>query len=528
MKRKTAFQYTAYIVVLVCFSIFLANCGSDEASPTDPSTTSVLPDIVFFNTADPSPMVLFEGRAKDNFRVETVLISFNNGAVWHTTDIDNTSPNTLWDVAWSYLASETDIPAVMNSVLLRAIDADANEVTSSPITLEKQTGGAVGNLTTMFSGAIAGQVIALSSGSGGAYGNGAVSLTIPVNVNLTVRGSGYGNTATSGGLTFPGASSTATILQSPLSDANIFSVDADLTISNMRFIGAQNGIRVSDVSDLDHQLSMTDLVFDGQGAWAVQAVDDDDGVSVQFLSSVVDASGGTSTTRGGLYLESVQYLVDSSEIYFHTDPGGPDDGTDQGAGIQVVGGTGEITDSIFDDNALAIWASGGSPVITLCDIAGAAFTTYGINLTGGPGEAEIRRNTIDGNTGYGLRVGGEMELVLRNNAITSNGLSGVLIDSELNNPSLINIDMGKTSDRGNNLLDNNTHPNNISGFETQVYVTQATQEGSTWIPANWNYWGYSTPTEVDFAGVDDGENGGGRATLGIGNFWASLNSEVGP
>ncbi|UCF88945.1 MAG: hypothetical protein JSV70_01425, partial [bacterium] len=60
------------------------------------------------------------------------------------------------------------------------------------------------------------------------------------------------------------------------------------------------------------------------------------------------------------------------------------------------------------------------------------------------------------------------------------------------------------------------------------YVTQDTQEGFTFIPANWNYWGYVDPVLVGQAGVDDGELGGGRATLAIGNFHPTIIPEVGP
>ncbi len=528
MKRKANSLNTIYIVVLFVLFTFLANCGSDSTAPADPSSTSEIPDIVFFNTGDPSPVFLFEGRATDNTRVETVFISFNNGAIWHTADIDSLPPNTIRNVEWSYSATFGDIPAAMNTVLIRALDGDANEVISSPIPLEKQSGSAVTNLENMFAGASSGQVIGLSSGVGGAYGNNTTGPSIPIDVTLKIVGSGYGSTVTSGGLNFPAAASTATFIQSSVSSVSIFSVDADLTLKGMRLLGAENAVRIFDSAGPDPQLTVESCVFDGQGAWAVYAEDDDQVVNIRFLDSIVDASQADNSSRGGLFLDNVAYQIEGSEFYYHTDPGGPTDGADQGAAVQVFDGAGEIIDSIFEDNALAIWASGGDAIITSCNISSTVDTTYGINLTGGPGAANISRNTIDGHTGYGLRVGGEMELILRKNAITNNGLSGVLIDSELNNPSLININMGTSTDKGNNLLDDNDHPNGIAGYETQVYVTQATQEGSTWIPANWNYWGYASRTEVDFAGVDNGENGGGRATLAIGNFWAALNSEVGP
>jgi len=121
-----------------------------------------------------------------------------------------------------------------------------------------------------------------------------------------------------------------------------------------------------------------------------------------------------------------------------------------------------------------------------------------------------------------------MGLTLRNNAITNNELSGVLIDSELGNTSLGNIDMGTTGDKGNNELNDNTHPDFPSPQEIQVYVTQATNSGSTTIPANWNFWGAATTFEVDLSIIDNGDQGGLRATLAVGNFWLSPGGEVGP
>ena len=242
---------------------------------------------------------------------------------------------------------------------------------------------------------------------------------------------------------------------------------------------------------------------------------------MEFISSIVDASqADRSAGNGGILLDNVNYTVYDSIFNWKSDTG-------PGAGVKALEGTGSIDNCVFNENALAIWASGGSSVITSCNISGAAYTSYGINLTGGPGAAEIRRNTIDGNTGYGLRIGGTMMLVLRNNAITNNGLSGVLIDSTLSNPSLVNINMGTTNDRGNNLLDDNTHPD-VPTREIQAYVTQDTNAGSTLIPANWNYWGVATAAEVNLAIIDNGDLGANRATLGIGSFWPSPGGEVGP
>jgi hypothetical protein len=515
------------ISILIVAAALLVDCGSDDLSPGDPAASSVIPDIVFFNITGSAEVILFEGRATDNRWIETVLISFNNGATWNTAEIDDDPPNSVRDVHWSYLASDSDMPSP-STVLIRAIDQDANETTSAPFTVQKASGSTIGSLQSLFSGAADGDVIALSSGRGSAYGNNAAALSIPINVDLTVLGAGYGDTATSGAVPLPAVASTATILEASITSASIFSIEDNFTLRQVRLIGAVTGISIAGTPGGDPFLSIEDCLFDGQDAWAVFAMDDDSEVTVDFLSSIVDASSASSSGRGGLYLEDVTYNVSDSEFHLQTDPMGPSDATVEGAGVQIFGGDGTVTESVFMDNALAIWASGGSPVISFCSVSGAtALTTYGINLTGGPGPAVIRRNTVDSNSGYGLRIGGEMELVLRRNAITNNEFSGVLIDSELSNVNLINIDMGTLSDQGRNLLDDNIHPDGNWAFDTQVYVTQDTNAGSTPVPANYNYWGYFTISDINTSIVDNGDQGGSRATIAVGNYYITT-SEVGP
>jgi hypothetical protein len=519
MKVKIFFPGTIYIVIVVAAFAFLTGCGTDESAPS--IDTSTIPQTVFFNDTGSTEYYLFQGRATDNTNVDTVFVSGNNGASWNTAVIDNSPPNKDHDVQWFYLASSGVISAGIHTVLVRAADRDGNETISDPVIVNVSVGSTTGSLLAVFTGPLPGGVVGLSTGEGFAYGNSSASLTIPVSTNLTVLGSGYGDMLTSGGHSPPG-NSIGTFLDASSTTASLFSVNADLTIRNVRLLGAENAVRIWDSAGPDPQLSVQDCLFDRQSGWAVYAEDDDAAVSVEILDSFVDASRADSPSgEGGLYLDNINYTVTNSRFYSHSPTGG-------GIGIQAVSGAGVIDSSIFDGNAMAIWASGGSPIITSCNISGAAFTTNGINLTGGPGEAIIRRNTIDGHTGgYGLRVGGEMELTLRNNEITNNELSGVLIDSELSNVNLVNIDMGTTGDKGNNHFSDNTHPDGDVGLGTQVYVTLATQEGSTRIPANWNYWGASTPAEVNIV-ITDGNDDPARATLAIGSFWLSPGGEVGP
>ena len=518
MKVKILPEGTVYLITIVAVFFSFAACGSDTSAPS--IDTSSIPQTVFFNDTGSTEYYLFMGRATDNTNVDSVLVSGDNGATWNTAEIDNDPPNSVWDVEWTYLASSDDLSAGMHTVLVRAADRDDNKTTSDPVFVNVNEGSSIGNLLAAFSGPLPGGAIGLSTGEGFAFGDSSSALTIPINVDLTVLGSGYGDMMTSGGHS-PVGNSIGTVLDTSPTAASLFSVDADLAIRNMRLLGGISGIHLSESDSVDPQLSVEDCLFDRQSGWGVYA-QSNGGVNVEFLSSIVDASRADSSSgNGGLYLDNVDYTVYDSRFY-RKSAAGP------GAGIQALEGTGSIENSIFDENALAIWASGGFPVITSCNISGAAFTTNGINLTGGSGAAVISRNTIDGNIGgYGLRVGGEMELTLRNNEITGNGLSGVLIDSELGNTSLTRIDMGTTTDRGNNLFDDNMHPD-VPTREIQAYVTQGTNAGPTLIPANWNYWGVSTAPEVNLAIIDNGDLGANRATLAIGHFWTSPGGEVGP
>ena len=496
-------------------AVLLAACGSDKLTPGDPTFSSE-PDTVFFNTAEAQPRVLFEGRATDNRWVEQVLISFDNAATWHTAEIDPVP--SVRDVRWAYLASESDMPSVSNTVLVKVIDQDANENTSSPVSIEKQTGSTIGNLEALFSGASSGDVIALSSGSGGAYGNGVNPLTIPVLTSMTVLGAGYGSALTSGGVA-PAVASTATVLEAPLSAASMFSVEEDFALKGVRLVGAITGISVAGTPGGDPYLSVEDCLFDGQDAWAVFAMDDDSQTTFDFMSSIIDASTATSTSRGGIYLENISYNVSGSDLFWQTDPLGPADLSTVGAGVQVVGGTGTVKDCLFVDNGLAIWASGGSPVIASCYISGAtAVNSYGINLSGESDSVEISDNTIDGNSGYGLRIGGEMTPKVRRNVISNNEYSGILIDFSGDGADTLNIDLGKTSDFGNNDLFDNIHPG-VTG-DTQLYVTSTTPAYGTGIPAEWNYWGVAS-TIVESV-VYHGFDAPGRAMV---DFSPAFNSE---
>ena len=491
MKRKATFQYTIYIVVLIGFFIFLVDCGSDEAAPADPSTTSVIPDIVFFNTGVASPSILLEGKAFDNMKVVTVELSFN-GSSWNAASI--LPPGGDNEVDWSYPASSGEISASINTIVIRATDSSDNISVSDPVIVEMQKGSSIPSLLAVFTGpsaASSGDVVALSSGIGGAYGNSIVGPSIPIDVNLTVLGSGYGSTSTSGGLSFPAVASTATILQSPVSSASIFSVDADLTLKNMRLLGAENAVRIWDSAGPDPQLSVEDCVFDRQETWAVYADDDDGGVSVDFISSIVDASKANSPSGGGgLYLENVNYTVTGSEFYLQS-------ATAPGAGVQAVGGTGNIYNSLFTGNALAIWASGGSPIISSCNITGYVSTTSsGVLFTGDSfGTPMLISNRISENKGSGVVISGDAPVIFEQNSISLNGSGGVVIDYDFPASSSLPV-LGDC--QAYNICDEGGRNSIFSNLPYDAIAT-ANTGGEDLILAQGNYWG---ATKIWSAHVD--------------------------
>ncbi|MDT8395529.1 MAG: right-handed parallel beta-helix repeat-containing protein [bacterium] len=473
--------------ILMALVLTVVNCGRDTVAPA--IDTFSIPQLVFFNLTGNDEVVLFEGTASDGTRVSEVSVAINGTAFSTAAIVPAGGAQT---VDWTYMATAAELPAGANTVLVRAVDSSDNETVSSPIIVQSTMGSTIDSLLAVLSVPRLADTIGLSTGSGQAFGNSATSWTIPIDAGLTLSGAG-----------------SATILEADISHPVLFSVSANLNLKNMVVRGAQVGVEVSDPS-ADPEILIENCLFDGQGAWAIDAVDDE-GTNVQFLSSTVDASAASSASRGGLYLEGVTYyLVADSVFTGHTDPGGPADGTVEGAAVQVVGSSGQITESIFDGNALAIWASGGSPLITSCDVLGATATTsYGINLTGGGGTATVRRNTVDGHSGYGVRIGGEMTPVFYRNVITLNKESGVLVDftGTLQNAGEIVLgDNDKKSTTGFNDIFDNVYPG-ITG-KIEVYVTEATPNDSKPYPvypikAHNNYWGATVQDFVNARTYDN-------------------------
>ncbi|MDF1534998.1 MAG: right-handed parallel beta-helix repeat-containing protein [bacterium] len=473
--------------ILMALVLTVVNCGRDTVAPSDPASTADIPPVVFFHSS-PGAEIALRGTVSDNVKVAEVSVAIN-GTSFATATIE--PPGGAQTVDWTYMATAAELPAGANTVLVRAVDSSDNETVSSPIIVESTMGSTIDSLLAVLSVPRLADTIGLSTGSGQAFGNSATSWTIPIDAGLTLSGAG-----------------SATILEADISHPVLFSVSANLNLKNMVVRGAQVGVEVSDPS-ADPEILIENCLFDGQGAWAIDAVDDE-GTNVQFLSSTVDASAASSASRGGLYLEGVTYyLVADSVFTGHTDPGGPADGTVEGAAVQVVGSSGQITESIFDGNALAIWASGGTPLIDSCSISGAAYTTYGINLTGGPGTPILQYNHISGNSGYGTRIGGEMTPVFYRNVITLNKESGVLVDftGTLQNAGEIVLgDNDKKSTTGFNDIFDNVYPG-ITG-KIEVYVTEATPNDSKPYPvypikAHNNYWGATVQDFVNARTYDN-------------------------
>ncbi len=472
-----------YIIVALSFlAMAVSNCGRDTVAPSDPASAADIPPVVFFNSS-PGAEIALRGTASDSTKVAEVSVAIN-GTDFTTATIE--PPGGAQTVKWIYMATAAELPAGANTILVKAVDSSDNETISSPIVVESTSGSTTGELLAVLANPALADTIGLSTGEGFAYGDSAATWTIPIDTGKAILGAG-----------------TATVLEADPLHPWLFSVGADLHLQNLLVKGAELGVAVMGSPGADPFVTVEECSFEGQSDWAIYALDDDDGTAFQFLSSSVDASAADSSSRGGLYLEGVTYFVSGSEFYNQTDPGGPGDSAETGAAVQIIGGSGQITESLFDDNALAIWASGGSPVIDSCNIYGAAFTTYGINLTGGPGTPLIQQNYITGNSGYGIRIGGSMMAKVRETVITSNDWAGIYIDFSGTASQVNKIDLGKglaeygVNDPGNNDLigNGNSNPDPEGTNEVQVYVSSNTAIQK--IPAELNYWGVDNALDVN-------------------------------
>lgn len=503
MYTRGFFPGTGYIIVFSLIFL-LSACGSDEAAPS--IDTSAIPQTVFFNITGSTEYYLFTGRATDNTNVDSVQISVDNGMNWESATIDNDPPNHNWNVEWTYLASSGDLSAGMHTVLVRAADKDKNETTSDPVILESKSSADPAVLISVFNNATAGDVIGLSTGEGDAFGDSTSVLTIPIIADLTVLGSGYGDMMTSGGHS-PNGNSMATVLDTDPATASLFSVDADLTIRSMRLLGAVHGIHLSDGGGSDPHLTVQDCVFDRQSGWSVHAQGDGGG-SVEFLSSIVDASrADRSAGNGGLFLDNVKYTVYDSLFNWKSDIG-------PGAGVQVLEGTGIIDNCIFDENALAIWASGSAVDISSCTITGGASTTNGIDISGDAAVTTIRDNTIEDNNGYGVRIRGNSEPkffgnIIKSNSVTYPGARGIRI-----------LDPGSHPEFGKFPYDEsgcNRFESSSTIREDFIFEVDSSTLDPLVIYAGNNYWGllFDTGNEIHTYKIHDGHDGDNSAAAEI-------------
>jgi len=134
--------------------------------------------------------------------------------------------------------------------------------------------------------------------------------------------------------------------------------------------------------------------------------------------------------------------------------------------------------------------SGSSGTFDYCTIE---YTNSGIYATSGfTGAISIDNCTIQ-NNGYGVRARGGT-LTLRGNSIENNTNHGINIDG-----SALDLGANNPSDKGNNTIQNN------DGGVWQVY-----NNSSNTVNAYYNFWGYTTESEIDAHIYDDEEASKGK------------------
>jgi hypothetical protein len=505
-ENKIPVRLAALLFVLMTVGIYGCS-GTDEV---EPSVALSSPDAVFINVTGQSEFVRLQGTAEDNVKITLVEGSLDGGNTFpfSTTDLP-LSASVDWDL--SLPAGGFASPAT--TVVIRATDGEGNTALSSASVVPVYSGNAPADLDSVITSASPGDVIFLSSGSGSAY-----STTLSITQALTLVGHGFGNAVTAGGYSAQGMTP-ATVLSADSAEPFIVQTRSDLDLSNIRFAGAAVGLNIedNDIDSTDLTVTVNDCLFEGQGAWGIYAAkivpgDTIDQLLLNTLYIGVDASQAASNDGGGIYLGDATYNLEYMDVRGAVASPG------YYAGVFITGGSGTVSGSFFDDNAVAIWASGGAPVIASNSIDGSdTLTTAGINLTGGPAYPEIRSNEIAYNSGYGLRIGGEMQPRVRSNIIRNNDGAGIVIDFEGSAVDLVSIDLGTTSDSGSNDLYENDHPSSV--LNVQAYVSTSTPIGR--IPAERNYWGFATPEEVNLVIIDGNDSGGSpdRGYLDPTNFW---------
>ncbi|NOY86011.1 MAG: hypothetical protein GXP52_01755 [Deltaproteobacteria bacterium] len=484
-----------YFVMLLAIGALLGACGTyvDTTPPT--STLTDPPNYIFMNGSGET--VTFRGTASDDTVGIKVEISFDNKANW-TTAADKPL---LSRFDWSYAATAGELPSGGPVIWTRATDNDGNA--EDPQLWSTATVSISSSPTVLKNFYAAAGTVLYRSGSGGAYGTSAAGPVLANTKDLMVVGSGYGTALTADGFSAVDATP-QTALATSSGSSYIFSIGSDLTLKDLRISGGGIGVKASTATALE--LTVQDSVFTGQLQWAVSAMDaggSTGDVNVNLYGTMVDASSGTGSNHGGVYLKGAVYDIYDSMIRGNELPSG------SGGGMFAESGSGVIDSTVFFENAPAIWISGASSVISGNVINGnLASNTRGINITTGGGSPEtpdIRFNDIFDNAGYGVRIEGGTAPVFFHNVITGNTGSGFILDGDFNQTPLPDLgnylvpnSSGFNSIIGNSFLDQSLSTNN-------VFVTGGSSPGTITIPAQNNFWEYFTESSIK-AFIIDGDD----------------------
>ncbi len=189
--RKVVLSLALLLPSLVLF----AGCGDgDTVAPS--STITDAPDTIFYNTinsATTSDRVRFSGTASDNFSIFQVQISFDDGSTWNDTTVSGTGSSKTW----TYLATESE-PSAASTIRTKAQDKSGNwETPGAGTAYTKTSSSVIASLESIVTSATSGDVIYLSSGTGGAYGDSSTAIVLENSVELIIAGSGYGQAITS-------------------------------------------------------------------------------------------------------------------------------------------------------------------------------------------------------------------------------------------------------------------------------------------------------------------------------------------
>ncbi len=494
--RKVFFS----LPVLLSFLFFLGGCGTvgDDVAPTSALTDP--PDKVFFNGS--SGKVRFSGTASDNLSIDIVQISFDDGTTWKTA----TKSGSGSSVTWSYLATAGLLPAGANTVKSKAFDKAGNVGTpADAVSVDSTISTSVSTLESIVSSGTW-STIYFSSGSGDAYGDSSTAVVLENTAALMIQGNGYGQAITSANYSASDMTP-ATVLETTFAASRLFSVGHDLSIKNLRVVGAISAVDVADViSTLD--VTVDDSVFTGQKGFAIDAADSNAGdsttVSVSVTGTMIDNTLSDANDRGGISLQKVTFAVEDSMV---TNQWALPIGV--GGGIYVDLGSGYINSSVFVDNSTAIYVANGSPRISSCVITGSGTSpSNGIRFTGVSASPIIRYNTISANTGFGVGLLGNSRPVFTHNTIANNGNAGIYIDFDFTNANDVPV-------LGDCTVFNICQSGGRNGiFNNSPYEVIVTSTSSTWIPisAEGNFWGTGKTTSalVDLV-IQDGDttlNGG--------------------